>query len=56
MYFFDGRQMKHNCFHFGLRSDLSGAGFETAMNMTKLTLEDVNEVIVPKMGDIRVKG
>ena len=34
----------------------SGASFETAMNMTKLTLEDVNEVIVPKMGDIRVKA
>ena len=56
MYFFDGRQMKHNCFRFGLRSDV-GASFETAIQDSESveTYEDVGEVIVPRVGDMRVK-
>ena len=57
MFFFDGRQMKHNCFQFGLRSDV-GATFESAIQESESveTYEEVGEVFVPRMGDMRVKG
>ena len=57
MFFFDGRQMKHNCFRFGLQSDV-GASFEIGIQDSESvgTYEDVGEVIVPRIGDIRVKN
>ena len=57
MFFFDGRQMKHNCFQFGLRSDV-GASFETAIQDSESveTYEEVGEVFVPRIGDMRVKN
>ena len=57
MYFFDGRQMKHNCFQFGLRSDV-GASFESAVQESQNvdTYEEVSEVLIPRIGDMRVKG
>ena len=49
--------MKHNCFQFGLRSDV-GASFETAIQASDSveTYEEVGEVIVPRVGDMRVKN
>ena len=57
MFFFDGRQMKHNCYQFGLRSDV-GASFETAIQDSESveTYEEVGEVFVPRIGDMRVKN
>ena len=58
MFFFDGRQMKHNCFQFGLRSEQVGRNFESAIEYSDAvnTYEDVNEVYVPRMGNVRVKA
>ena len=49
--------MKHNCFQFGLRSDV-GASFESAVQESQNvdTYEEVSEVLIPRMGDMRVKG
>ena len=57
MFFFDGRQMKHNCFHFGLRGEQVGASFESAIEESEAveSYEDVGEVYVPRMGNMRVK-
>ena len=57
MYFFDGRQMKHNCFQFGLRND-GGASFESAIQESENidTYEEISEVIIPRVGEMRVKG
>ena len=57
MFFFDGRQMKHNCFHFGLRGDQIGASFESAIEESEAveSYEEVGEVYVPRMGNMRVK-
>ena len=58
MFFFDGRQMKHNCFQFGLRSEQVGRNFESAIEYSDAvnSYEDVNEVYVPRMGNVRVKA
>ena len=57
MFFFDGRQMKHNCFHFGLRGEQVGASFESAIEESEAveSYEEVGEVYVPRMGNMRVK-
>ena len=57
MFFFDGRQMKHNCFQFGLRNNV-GASFESAIKESNSveTYEEVAEVFVPRIGDMRVKA
>ena len=57
MFFFDGRQMKHNCFHFGLRGEQVGASFESAIeeSNTVTSYEEIGEVYVPKMGNMRFK-
>ena len=57
MFFFDGRQMKHSCFHFGLRGEQIGASFESAIEEsdTVNSYDQVGEVYVPKMGNMRVK-
>ena len=57
MYFFDGRQMKHNCFHFGLRGEQVGSSFESAIeeSNTVNSYEEIGEVYVPKMGNMRFK-
>ena len=57
MFFFDGRQMKHNCFHFGLRGEQVGASFESAIEESDAvdSYEEVGEVYVPRMGNMRVK-
>ena len=57
MFFFDGRQMNHNCFQYGLRSDV-GASFESAIQKSEgvETYEEISEVLIPRMGDLRVKA
>ena len=57
MFFFDGRQMKHNCFHFGLRGEQVGASFESAIEKSEgvESYEEVGEVYVPRKGNMRVK-
>ena len=57
MFFFDGRQMKHNCFHFGLRGEQVGSSFESAIeeSNTVNSYEEVGEVYVPKIGNMRFK-
>jgi len=57
MFFFDGRQMKHNCFHFGLRGEQFGSSFESAIeeSNTVNSYEEVGEVYVPKIGNMRFK-
>ena len=57
MFFFDGRQMKHNCFHFGLRGEQVGASFESAIEESEAveSYEEVGEVYVPRKGNMRVK-
>ena len=57
MFFFDGRQMKHNCFHFGLRGEQVGASFESAIEKSEgvKSYEEVGEVYVPRKGNMRVK-
>ena len=57
MFFFDGRQMKHNCFHFGLRGEQVGSSFESAIeeSNTVNSYEEVGEVYIPRMGNMRLK-
>ena len=57
MFFFDGRQMKHNCFHFGLRGEQVGASFESAIEKSEAveSYEEVGKVYVPRRGNMRVK-
>ena len=57
MFFFDDRQMKHNCFQFGLRNE-GDAGFESAIKESNSveTYEEVAEVVVPRIGDMRVRA
>ena len=56
-FFFDGRKIKHNCFLFGLRND-GGASFESAIKESNAveTYEEVAEVFVPRIGDMRVRA
>lgn len=58
MFFFDDRQMKHNCFQFGLRNEGESAGFESAIKESNSveTYEEVAEVFVPRVGDMRVRA
>ena len=57
MFFFDDRQMKHNCFQIGLRNE-GGASFESAIKESNSveTYEEVAEVFVPRVGDMRVRA
>ena len=50
--------MKHNCFQFGLRGEQVGRNFESAIEYSEAvnSYEDVNEVYVPRMGNVRVKA
>ena len=49
--------MKHNCFQFGLRNDV-GSSFESAIKESNSveTYEEVGEVFVPRIGDMRVRA
>ena len=57
MFFFDDRQMKHNCFQFGLRNE-DAASFESAIKESNSveTYEEVAEVFIPRVGDMRVRA
>ena len=57
MYFFHGLQMDQNCFQFGLRGDV-GTNYESVVQESENihTYEEVIEVIIPKDGDMRVRG
>ena len=50
--------MKHNCFQFGLRNEGESAGFESAIKESNSveTYEEVAEVFVPRVGDMRVRA